>query len=191
VGRHAPRFREGEIVLITEPGPGYRRKGQIVVPDRVHKIEQSLAEKFVKHLGIATELQSVAATLQSSSLRAVKRSANREAERLEWATNILDFSREISRDNIKGKIEIGTSAIRAIGKTLDSLSNAFDSLLSPKLTPAQIVEGRKAADRREAEADNTLDFARYTAENVQHRQQREQELEEDRQRQRERGGRER
>jgi hypothetical protein len=191
VGRYAKRFNEGEIVLITEPGLDYRRKGEIVVPDRVHKIDQPLAEKFVKHLGIGAELQSVEATLQSSNLRAVKRAADRDAERLERATGILDFSREISRDNIKGKIEIGTSAIRAIGKTLDSLSNAFDSLLSPKLTPAQIVEGRNAADRRGAEADNTIDFARYTAENAQLRQQRDQELEEERQRQRERGGRER
>lgn len=191
IGRYAPRFKEGEIVLITEPGLERRRNGEILVPDRVHKIDQSLAEKFVKHLGIGSELQSIDVTLQSSSVRAVKRVADREAERMERATDIRDFSRVISKDNIKGKIEIGTSVFRGVAKTLDSLSNAFDSLLSPKLTPTQIVDGLKAADRREAEADNTIDFARYTAENAQHRLQRERELEEERQRQRERGGRER
>jgi hypothetical protein len=191
VGRYAPCFKEGEIVLVTEQRHEYRRTGQIVVPDRVYKLDQSLAEKFVKHLSIRGELQGIDATLKSSDLRAEKRAADRDAERMARATDIKDFSREISNDRVKGKVEIGKSAIRSISKTLTVLTDAIDSLLAPKLTPQQMHDGEIAKGRREAQAEDTIDFARYTAETAQHRQQREQELESQRQRQRERGGRER
>jgi len=50
VGNYAPRFKVGEIVIVTEPRPEYRRDGEIIEPPRVHKLDQSLAYKFVKGL---------------------------------------------------------------------------------------------------------------------------------------------
>jgi hypothetical protein len=65
------------------------------------------------------------------------------------------------------------------------------SLFAPTLTPEQIREGEKARYRREAEAENTIDFEKYTAEVAHQRQQQEQDREAARQRQRDGAGRER
>ena len=62
-----------------------------------------------------------------------------------------------------------------------------EAFAAPKLTPQQIHDGEKAKDRREAEADFTIDFSRATAEAAQQRQQ-ENEREAARQRTRDDGG---
>lgn len=191
VGRYAPRFNEGEIVLVTEARPEYRRDGEIIEPRRLHKLDKSLAEKFVTHLGTRSQLKGIDASLQSSNLRAQQRSADREAARLDYATNIKDFSRKVAKGNIRRTVRLGEKAFSGIGKTLEAVGNAFESLFAPTLTPAQIREGEKQRYRREAEAENTIDFEKYTAEVAYQRQQQENEREAARQRQRDGGGRER
>lgn len=79
-------------------------------------------------------------------------------------------------------------AARTIGKTLDVAADAFASFVAPTLTPQQIREGERTKERREAEAESTIDFTRYTADLAQQKQQ---EQEREASRQRERGGRER
>ena len=89
VGNRGQRFKEGEIVMVTEPGLEYRREGEIAKPrSRIHKLDQSLAEKFVKGLGTGDTLQSIDATIKASDQRAQQRSADWQAIRLERATNI-------------------------------------------------------------------------------------------------------
>lgn len=95
---------------------------------------------------------------------------------------------------ITGSSSIVTKApLREIGKTLDGVANVFESLLAPKLTPEQIRQGEKAAQKRGAEAEHSTAFSRYTAAHAQERQQQEQDREAERRRHREpdRGGRER
>jgi hypothetical protein len=48
VGNRAPRFKEGEIVIVAEPPLEYRRDDQTFIPSRLHKLDQSLAYKFTK-----------------------------------------------------------------------------------------------------------------------------------------------
>ncbi len=96
------------------------------------------------------------------------------------------------RSKIPGRAATATlnTAARTIGKTLDAASDAFASLFAPTPTPQQLREGERIREKREAEAEDVIDFTRYTAELAQQRQQ-EQDLEAARQRQRDKHGRER
>jgi hypothetical protein len=190
VGRYAQRFKEGEIVAVTEPRPEYRRNGEIIVPGRIHKLDQLAAEEFVASLDKRTQLQGIDATREASDQRVQQRSADWQAIRLEWATKYRDGSRKVGNENAKSPAPaLGKSTVRTIGKLFDVAAGAFESLIAPTLTPEQVHDGQKAVHRREAEAEHTIDFSSYTAEMAQQRQQQEQEREAARQR--ERGGRER
>jgi hypothetical protein len=91
----------------------------------------------------------------------------------------------------RAAISVSYAAGRTVAKTLDAASDAFASLFAPTLTPEQIREGENAARRREAEAEASIDFARYTADRAQQRRQQEQDIEAARQRLRDEVGRER
>jgi hypothetical protein len=191
-GNYAPRFKEGEIVAITEPTLEYRRNGEVMGPaPRVHKLDPKAAEIFIAELDKPRLVQGIDATKQALNERAALRAAGRDATRLENATNIIDRSRIIAIDKIKRTAKVGKAATRAIGKTLDAVSNAFESLFAPTLTPEQIRQGERSALRREAEAESSIDFARYTGELAQQRRQQENDREAERQRHRDGGGRER
>jgi hypothetical protein len=192
LGRTAPRYKEGEIVAVTGPTLEYRRNGETAGPaPRVHKLDRKAAEIFIAELDKPRQVKGLDATKQALNERAGQRAADREATRLERATDIRDFSRIVAKGSIKRTAKVGRTAALAIGKTLDAVSNAFVSLFAPTLTPEQIREGEKARYRREAEAENTIDFEKYTAEVAHQRQQQEQDREAARQRQRDGAGRER
>jgi len=195
VGRYAPRFKEGEIVIVTERSPDYRRDGQIIEPPRVHKIDPTLAAKFLKTLDNKNQLQGIDATLKVSDKRAQQRAADRQATRLENATDLKDFSRKWGKGTapIPALENIGPGVIAlVIAKGFDIIGSLLESVFAPKLTPEQIHEGEKAQYRREAEAEHSSDISRHTADQTQQRRQQENEQEAARQRQRdEAGGRER
>jgi hypothetical protein len=192
IGRSSQRLKEGEIVIVTEQRPEYRRDEQTIEPPRIHKLDQSLAYKFVKGLDDENPLPGIDATLKASDERAHQRRVDREAHRLEKATSAKDFSREIPRDLTEGvrkTVRVADNLLGGIGAGVHVVADALDSLLSPKLTPEQIREGEINQDRREAEAEASIDYSRYTAELAQQRQQ--QENERAGERRRDGGGRER
>jgi len=191
IGRHAPRFKEDEVIVVTEPRREYHRKGEWASPSRFQKIDPALAWKFMKGLEGLVTVQRIDATVQASDKRAIQRAADRAAARMERSTDTRDYSRPYRHQAIKGKVEVAKSAARTIGKAFDAFSDAFDSLIAPKLTPEQIREGRRAASRREQKAEDAIDFQRYTADTAGRQREREDELEAARQRERERGGRDR
>ena len=191
VGRHAQRFNKGEVIVVTEPRREYHRKGEWVSQSRLQKIDPALASKFLKGLEGRIPIHGVDATIQASDKRAIERAADREEARMERATDIKDYSRPYRHQAMKGKVEVAKSAGRAAGKAFDAFSDAFDSLVAPKLSPEQIREGRRAASRREHQAEDAIDIQRYTSDNAGRQRQREDELESARQRERERGGRDR
>jgi len=197
VGNRASRFREGEILIVTEPPLEYRRDEQTFIPSRVHKLDPSLAYKLSKGLDI--KLQGLDATLKLSDDRAQQRSGAREAVRLDRATDIRDFSRSIPgnpKDAVRVSAKITTNALGGIGaglgKGAEFVGEAISSLFAPKLSPEQIREGEITQQRREADAEASLDYSRFTAERTQQRRQEENDSEAERQRQRdEEHGRER
>lgn len=81
----------------------------------------------------------------------------------------------------------GKRATRAIGKTLDAIGDAFESLFAPVASPEQRHEGEITKRRRESEAERISEFTRYAEEAA--RQQKEAERRQDRER--EGGGRDR
>jgi hypothetical protein len=190
VGNYAPRYKEGEIVLVTEPRAEYRRDGELTELRRVHKLDQSLAEKFIKTLDNRSQLKGIEATKQALDERAEKRAADREAARLDYATNIKSRTAIAAADLKKGVHKSATVAgnvLGGLGKGFHALSNAFDSLISPKLSPEQIYQGEKAKITREAEAEYSIDFSRYTSDRAQeHQNNQEQQAARDRQREIER-----
>jgi hypothetical protein len=193
VGNYAPRFKEGEIVIVTEQRPEYRRENEIFEPRRVHKIDQSLAEKFVAGLGGRDKLHTIDGTLLLSDNRAQRRRADRETVRLETAADIKDFSRIIpgnAKDGIRTSFKVAANALGGIGKGVDAIVDGFVSLFAPVLTPQQKREAEITQQGREADAEATLDYSRFTADATQQRRQQENDREAERQRQRDRGGRE-
>ncbi len=189
VGNRAPRYGEGEIVAVKEPTLEYRRNGQVVGPaPRIHKLDQKAAETFVAALDKPRRLQGIDATLQALNDRAQQRAEHRNAIRFKKATNIKNRATTFAGKNAKRTLSVADTAARTIGKTLDAASDAFTSLFAPTMTPQQIRDGERIREKREVEAEDVIDFTRYTAELAQQRQQ---EQEREAVRRREQHGRER
>jgi hypothetical protein len=188
IGNRAPRYQEGEIVAVTQPRLEYRHRGEIVVPSRVHKFDQQAAEKFVAALGKEAQIKGLDATTAMLDDFARQRKDHGNSIRLENATKIRDRARNVTKHGVIKGIKFGGNALRSFGKAFDVASDAFSSLFSPTPTPQQQHETDRAARKREAEAEDAIDFTRYTAELAGRRQQ-EQEREADRRR--EQHGRER
>ena len=167
-------------------GVGGRKKEWPVMPPMPEPIRTS-PEYHFEDAARAT----VRPIKEAPQQRVEQRAARGNATRPEKETAVKPRARIFAKGKIKGTVKFGKAAGRTIGKTLDAVSNAFESLLNPKLTPQQIREGDKARYRREAEAEDTIDFQKYTAELAHQRQQQENEREAARQRERERGGRDR
>jgi hypothetical protein len=166
LGHYAPRFKEGEIVLITEPPFEYQRNGEMFIPGRVQKLDQALAEKFVKAIGNGSQLQSIEATLKLSDERAAQRAAEREATRLERATDIDRFAPVASVT--KTPAAIGRTSGRALAGVLEmgmSAAGILFSFIDPQKTPAQLKhEAIREEARREVEIEKQIDFSKYSAE---------------------------
>ncbi len=201
VGRYAPRYKEGEIVAVTEPPLEYRRNGEIKEPrSRVHKLNQPNAEEFIAAVGSKGKLKGIDATLKASDQRAQQRAADWEAIRLERATNTKRRARPlparaIAKAIVKGPLTVAGAAVKApaivkapaaalniLSKPLELLGNVFEGLFAPKLTPEQIREGEIAARERQDQAEDKIDLSRYVADRERDRQQRDQEREAKRQR---------
>jgi hypothetical protein len=181
---YAPRFKEGEIVIVTAPRPEYRREGQIVVPPRVHKINQSLADKFVKALGNRSELQGIEATKQVLVDRARERAVEWEGIRLKNATKTR--RRGQGRAAIPNAPDLGKASARAIGSVFGALGKLADGFSLDGLTPKEKYEAAKRDHANEKEADKNEGFAAYIADLAAARLERQREAEQHREREPER-----
>jgi hypothetical protein len=186
IGRYAPRYREGEIVVVTKPGFLRHRDGEYVEPSRVHRIDQSLARKFILPFD-KSQVQGIDATKQALKDRAQQRSSDWEAIRLGNATKKRGVARSIGK-TVPAALDRGS--LRSIGKLFDVFSSGFESLPTPIETPEQKQDAAQAKREREAEAADRIDVSRYLADREQERQRREDQERANAQR-RERGGRDR
>jgi hypothetical protein len=189
IGNRARTYREGEIVAVAEPGLLYRRDEEIVERRRVYQLNkyttgQSGAEieEFLAPLD-RRQLQGLEATKEKQNARAAERAAAWDALRLENAQRRDGSAPTLGNDGIKAG-GLGKAAERVIGKTLDSVSDAIESLFAPTLTPEQQREAAQASRERAAEAADKTDCSRYLAEREQTRRQQEQERDPARQRER-------
>jgi hypothetical protein len=195
VGNYSPRFAQGEIVIVTTPRLEYRRDGEIMEPRRVWKLDQSLAEKYVKLLDNRSQLLSIEATKQTLDERGQRRAAELQAERIEKIIkHAPDFAPSVkkavrsTRQTLHQSAAIAKAPARAIGALLDAgastagiLFSLVDAPKSPRLQEQENREGERSTARRNAEAEIEIDFSRHVAEQAQ-----EQQSARDRQRERER-----
>jgi len=164
-GRWAQRFKEGEIVLITEARPEYRRDGDIIEPSRIQKIEPSLAMKFLKSLGRLDKLEGIDATIKASNERAGQRTSFWQAIREKNAGDIQNWSgTNATNTQDHGNGAFSNAILSGIAGSLDVVADAFESFLAPPMTPERQREAAISASHREAEADRSIDFSRFTGE---------------------------
>jgi hypothetical protein len=174
IGNYAPRFKEGEIVIITEPGLEYRREGQIEEPRRVHKLDPDLARKFMETLGTADKLQGIEVTLKASDERAQQRREEREEARREREearqerADYWSFVRNIGKER-KRPVRAADAPARAAASAFSigmDVAGLVFSLGTPKSPRAQAKENRenaKATARSNAETEFQIDVAQYAA----------------------------
>ena len=191
-GNYAPRFKQDEIVIGTEPRLEYRREGAPIEPRRVYKLDQSLAQKFVESLGTEGKLQSIGATLKASDERAQQRAAEKDELRLERATDIYDRAPTRGKEGILAPAaELSDTAARALGDVLNagvSTAGFLFSIFDPRKSPSQLrTEAIKAEVEREVQAEAQIDFSNYKAERAQEqRNEQERQAARDRERENER-----
>ena len=84
-----------------------------------------------------------------------------------------DAGREVSKasKNLHRSVKVSKRATKTVGRTLDAVGSAVESLFSPTFTPAQIREAGEAKEQREAEGKAAIDFSKYTSDIAQKRQQ--------------------
>jgi hypothetical protein len=188
IGNRGQRFKEGEIVIVTEARPEYRRNGELAERSRVYKLDQSLATKFVKGLDSTDRLQGIDATLKASDNRAQQRAADWQAIRHERATNIWRGGRTRAgnaKDNLlkspAAVLKPAAMGLNLVGKALETVGGVFEP---PVLTPEQKRAGEIAARDRQADVRDQLDHSNAVSQRAQERQ-REEQQEAARQRERE------
>lgn len=165
-GNYAPRLKEGEIVIVTEPGLERWRNGAPEPSRRLYKIDPSLAAKFVDAAGLTGKLQSIEATLKASDERARQRASDWEAIRFERAASKKRGKRPIpakaiTKAVLQGPLSLAktpiiapAAALNVVGKPLEMLGEMFEGLFAPKLTRAQKLEGDFARREREGIAED-------------------------------------
>jgi hypothetical protein len=190
VGRKSESFEPGEIVAVSEPRPERLRAGEWTEPPRVHRLDQAHAEKYLEILALdKSKLKGIDATKAILETSAQDRAAYWQNIRLERATNINRFAPVRSAKATTAAL--GKTGSRAIGSAFSLGEKVFAglfALLDPPTTPLQRHEAaEKARDEREAQADQHIDFSKYTADRAQERQNhQEQQAARDRQREIER-----
>ena len=198
VGNVAPHYREGEIVAITESGRVYS------LNQRTTGEDQARIGRFLKPLD-RSQFQGIEATKETLKARVEHRNIEvqsfrdllrdtKNAERMERAGQANGKAPKMgSRGKgqpIKVASSIGIAVVNGALKGAEKIADGLLGMFDPVLTPAQKAEGELASREREADARQTIDFAKYTSENAQRLQQ---EQERQRARENERGeqGRER
>ena len=191
-GKFAPKsLAPGEVVVLTGQGHLYQLNARNTGKTRA-QIESFMAPLERK------DYQGVDATRLFLQARAELRDIKRQAFRDASAIGLLKRPAERAGRGGGRLPSLGKAAgiaakipTRAVGKTLDFVAAAFESLLVPQLTPEQKREAQITAREREAEAEASLDLSRATAERTQQRRQEETDREAERQRERDGGGRQR
>lgn len=210
IGHFAPRYREGEIVAVTEPRQCHRRDGEVIDLRRVYQLnryttgeERAGIDRFLRSLD-RTDLQGIEATKEALNTRSDQRTAEVQAFRdmlrdKNYAARINraqepGYQGRVHSGRGKGKslakaLHIATNApgiaLLPLAKTVDIVSNVLESVFAAPQTPEQKIDGEVATRGREADAAETVDFSRFAAEREVHK------MRDRGQKEREGGGRER
>jgi hypothetical protein len=164
IGNYSPRFQEGEIVAVRAWSELRRSEGQIVPPgQRVYKIDQDAARKFVETLGVEKSLRGIDPTKKVMEVK-VQGRAERESQkwrdiRFENATKGRGGARTMGDKGVLASVGLGKTTGRIIGKTFDTVADMFESILAPAMTEERVIDGERSTQRREA-ADSAAHLQR-------------------------------
>ena len=180
IGRNVPVHRAEDIVIVTEPGHLYRRDGAIAERRRVYPLnryttgqDRATIETFLAPLD-RRPLQGIEATKEKLNVSAAVRAENWERIRLDSAQRI-NRPAPSTMSGTRAPAAVKRAAGRTVGKTLDAVGNALDSLLAPRLTPEQKRAAARTMRERATDAADAADLARHFAEHEQAREKRENE----------------
>jgi hypothetical protein len=187
IGRFSAVYREGEIVAVSESAHVYKLNQRMTGDDRAG------IERFMKKFD--RPVQGIEATKQVMHERAEAREAYAKLASIVHPvkpraidprpTDRPGQVQTTPEPTIGARVVLGKTG-RAAGKVMESLSGAVESLFAPRLTPEQKRDGEITTQRRQAEAEQKIDFTKYTAERA-HETRQEQEREAAKQRQPDQG----
>jgi hypothetical protein len=185
VGRIAPVYQEGEIVVVRAPGPEYLRQGEWAALNRVQKLDQTHARKYLEVLRVdRSQLPGIDATKEKLNILAAERADHRARTGLENAQRQRDGEAPTLGKDSRVLGTIGKTSGRVISKTLDSITNAIESLFAPVPTPEQKREGELTARERAVDTAHKIDVSKHLANHELSSQRQEQEREAGAQRER-------
>jgi hypothetical protein len=170
----AADYRQGEIVVVSEPRLEYRREGQIEEPRRVFRLNQRTTgddwravEKFFGGMD-RSPLQGIEATKEALAEQQKQRREEIAAARMEWADrsaneNIRPAALADKATRAVGDaLAAGTTAARTVDKGVgaamkltDAVANTLGGILTflipdPPKTRAEIKAMERDAERAEA-----------------------------------------
>jgi hypothetical protein len=180
IGNYAPRYRENEIIAVTEPGPIFRREGAPVEARRIYRLNERTTGDDLDRIDqflepVRGKLAGIDATKEMLNVRGADRAAYWEAVRLENAQRINRAAPTRGAGTRIAPAALARGAERAVGNTLDSIANVFESLFTPVLTPEQKREAAETARERAAETADKIDLSQYLSDREQARRRQEQE----------------
>lgn len=193
-GEWQPSYREGEFLVITQGGNVYSLNKRTTGhdPKQVQSFLEKADWKGLSGIDGTKQIMQARAELRFSERQAIHDKIN--AARMERATTVNDRA---PKGGEKGKLKqikiassAGIAAANAAFKGAEKIADGLLGMFDPVLTPAQKAEGEIASREREADARQTIDFAKYTSENTQ-RSQEEQERQRAHEKERGEQGRER
>jgi hypothetical protein len=191
VGNYAPRYRDGEILAITEPGSIFRRDGQPVEARRIFRLDERTTghgsqrvERFLEP--VRNGLKGLDATTEILNSRREDRGRYWDEIRLANSRRTRDGApttrkRDAARIPARGGTQVANAAFGLV-------ANLFEGMVAPSETPGQKRRRAIEEQHRRVAAEKSAEVSRSAGEAAE--QKRRQELEE-MSRQRDRGGRDR
>lgn len=176
-GKYYPILREGEYVILTEQGDGYRLNER-TTGDALRSIQEFMAPLD------PTPVRSLWETRRFIE--------ERRMEDIDSSPDPADLTRpgrgEL-RTTAKEAVRLldmvatrATKAVRGSGKVMEFVGSAIEGFFAPTLTPEQRREGERAARIRAAEAEDKADFTRQVAAQAEARRQEQERAAHERQR---------
>lgn len=175
-GKYVPKSLEaGEFVVLNERGHIYQLNGRNTGKTRAE------VAAFMGTLD-KKEFQGIDAARKTIQARADEREIMRQAFRDASSLGLLRRDRKPMLGRIRAgrtkdtpRDSLDGASLRVVGKILDVASTAFESLISPVLTPEQKRDAKAAVHERLIDAGETTERSKHNAEIAQERMRHERE----------------
>jgi hypothetical protein len=132
---------------------------------RKKDVEERLPDPHRQELAWLDALERAAIDKETIERRFVEPRQTRPAPELEKVAAAGELTRRAPARKLQVPIPT-TRTVERLAAALDTVGSALESLLAPKLTPEQKLEGEVARRARQSEAEHQVDVSRYLNENA-------------------------